>query len=236
MLQKAPPRFPSGPARERLEALLHLDSDKWMQDWPLEVSDPSRLSEFCDLYESDVIDDDTRFPLMELILYSLEESEHDIAEMDFPGTMVHWIAQLLRQNFPLHMHTVNYWRCPDEPDPENVLPITPLLRRVWEECFSPEYVDALLALFHQESKENPWARYWLMDLIGEARSPALFDFFMHYLYGDEPLLRDGAMWGLKKMGTKVARHALWEAQAYTFPNQKETEDFQRSLSELFVDD
>ena len=124
---------------DHLDSLLSLASEDWMQDWPLEVSDANRLEEFCDLYEfgAEDLDTETRFALMQLILYSLE-----IAGEEIFAAMEQRIERLLCQDFQLHIHTLNYWRMSEEPedaDPETIFPPTPLARRVWAECFRPEH-------------------------------------------------------------------------------------------------
>ena len=139
MTLPVPLRYPGRAAVARIESLLNLGSEDWMQDWPLEVSDASRLEEFCDLYEfgAEELDNDTRLALMQLILYSLE-----IAGEELFAAMERRIERLLCRDFAFHIHTINYWRMAEEPedaDPEHVFPPTPLARRVWEACFRPEY-------------------------------------------------------------------------------------------------
>jgi hypothetical protein len=93
-----------------------------------------------------------------------------------------------------------------------------------------EYLDQLVAEFHKE--ENSGLRYWLFELIVEARNPKMLDFFVEYLYGEEADLRDIAMQGLKELDTKEARRILWEANDHIFPDAQETASFQERLLEI----
>lgn len=144
--QTSPLRYPSRAVMIRLTKLLHLPPiEDGMQDWPLEVSDPKRLREFCDLYEIGRLDDEMQFTLMQLIVFSLDDTLHEeLLEAEERGTLEKRAENLLRHDFPLHLHTINYWRCPEdeadpEPLPDNGFAVTPLMRRVWDDCFRPEY-------------------------------------------------------------------------------------------------
>jgi hypothetical protein len=119
-----------------------------MQDWPLEVADPARLPELCDFYETEPLDRETRFSLMQLIVFSLD----DAAEMELDGIseiekseIEKRVETLLRRDFELHFHTVDYWRRHDEIALDSLLEnhrtfaITPMMRRIWNDCFKPEY-------------------------------------------------------------------------------------------------
>jgi hypothetical protein len=140
-----PQRYPTHAGAERLCDLLDLQNEDWMQDWPLEIADSKRLTEFCNAYDTEKLDTEIRFSLMELILYSLEDlvnvrmygSKGTTEEEEIIANQR--VEKLLRQDFILHLHTVSYWCCHDESDPENYFPITPLLRHIWEECYKPEY-------------------------------------------------------------------------------------------------
>jgi len=86
------------------------------QDWPYEVPDASRVDEFIDLYEA-TVDDDERFALMELILYSLDESPEEVV-LRWPRVMpqagrARWpqVEELLVAAGPLHAHQIIYWSC-----------------------------------------------------------------------------------------------------------------------------
>jgi hypothetical protein len=113
-----------------------------MQDWPLEVADSSRVDEFCVAYESQEWEEVEKFALMELILYSIGDLEWEQQAGWFER-----IRPLLTRDFRVHLHTINYWRCSDEltddVDLDQLFPITPLMRQIWDEYFKPEYAQWL---------------------------------------------------------------------------------------------
>jgi hypothetical protein len=134
----AAPRYPGG-AYDILERELRLGSESWMQDWPLEVSDPSRVDEFCAFYDQ-MTDPIVKFDTMQLALFSYDYySERDTVHSG-------WFDRTLRRDFVLHGHTVAYWaaleRASDDPElslsnPEFVFKNSGLLRRIWEDSLIP---------------------------------------------------------------------------------------------------
>lgn len=143
-----PPRYPSRAAEERLRDLLRVPFDGWMQDWPLEASDATRLGEFCDAYDSGdsgdsgelgELGEQERFALMRLILFSLD----DVAGDERAAALAERVEGLLRRNFLLHLHTLDYWRLPDSDedgqDGNDVFTLTPMARQVWSDCYRHEY-------------------------------------------------------------------------------------------------
>ncbi|MDQ2902057.1 MAG: HEAT repeat domain-containing protein [Chloroflexota bacterium] len=79
----------------------------------------------------------------------------------------------------------------------------------WLKCHANEYLDQLIAELNVE--EKPGLRGWLLELIGEARSPLAFPLLVEYLHGTDEMLRDWAVFGLKNLDSKEARRILWEA-------------------------
>ncbi len=92
---------------------------------------------------------------------------------------------------------------------------------------APEYLDQLMAQF--EIEQDIGVRWWLLELIGEARSPEAFLLLAECLRSDDERLRVRAIWGLKKLDTEDARRALWEAQSYTLASEEETDGFRQAL-------
>ncbi len=133
-----PPRYETRAAIDRLDRILQLSYMDWMQDWDIQLADSTRLTEFCDLYNSDRLTIDDRFALMRLIVASLDELLRQTSTAS-DAVAVQQVEQLLRRDFILHLHTLHYWRLHDEVDPKNGFAVTPLLRQVWQECFMPEY-------------------------------------------------------------------------------------------------
>jgi hypothetical protein len=137
MKSQAPPRFESSEAEKYLNKLLGLPYQEGMQDWAIELADPSRVAEFCAIYESGGLNAEEKFALMRLIVASLDDLLNELPN-DQPETterVEYWLCE----DFALHLHTVHYWCLPDEADLANVFSVTPLVRRVWQECFKLEY-------------------------------------------------------------------------------------------------
>ena len=135
-----PPRSETRAAVDNIDRLLNLGGgdEKPSQDWDLTIADPTRLAEFCDLYESGSLNDETKFALMMLIVSSLDDALH--GNSTGPDTSIEArIERLLRQDFVLHLHTIYNWALLDNADHDNVFPVTPLLRSIWADCFKTEY-------------------------------------------------------------------------------------------------
>ena len=79
-----------------------------------------------------------------------------------------------------------------------------------------EYIDELIIEFRDETK-NFGLRWWLLELIGEARSPKAFDVLVQYLDAEDESLRFWAIRGLEKLNTKEAREILWETMKKSSP-------------------
>lgn len=75
-----------------------------------------------------------------------------------------------------------------------------------------EHVDELVTAFDQERADHG-LRCWLLELIGEARSPDALALLVEQLQGDDESLRDWAVRGLKMLDTKPAREHLWRARS-----------------------
>lgn len=121
-----------------IEDCFGLVRESWMQDWPLEVADASRLDEFCEAYER-LDDDASRFDVMQLALYAWNEHPR-------PDEHAAWFGRTLLRDFAIHAHTIAYWsdldRGADDPEfasasPEYVFAISGRLRGVWEAALVP---------------------------------------------------------------------------------------------------
>jgi hypothetical protein len=75
-----------------------------------------------------------------------------------------------------------------------------------------EHVEELIAEFGQE-REDHGLRCWLLELIGEARSPLALPVLVEQLRSDDESLRSWAQVGLERLDTKQARQELWRARA-----------------------
>lgn len=72
-----------------------------------------------------------------------------------------------------------------------------------------EYLPQLIAAFWDE--DNAGIRGWLVELIGEAKSAAAMPFLIEHLRDEDESIRSWATWALKRLDTKDARRALWQA-------------------------
>lgn len=75
-----------------------------------------------------------------------------------------------------------------------------------------EHVDVLMAAFVAEQDDHG-LRCWLLELIGEARSPKALALLVEQVHSDDESLRDWALRGLELLDTKEAREQLWRARA-----------------------
>lgn len=75
-----------------------------------------------------------------------------------------------------------------------------------------EHVDQLIAEFALERTDHG-LRCWLLELIGQARSPKALAVLAEQLNGDDEFLRRWAARGLEQLATKAARYELWKARA-----------------------
>jgi len=74
-----------------------------------------------------------------------------------------------------------------------------------------EFVEQLIAEFYAEEKHG--LRCWLLELLGESKSPQALPVLQENLYSSDESLKSWAIYGLKKLDTKEARRILWEAGA-----------------------
>lgn len=87
------------PARQRLDEMLSLGSQPWMQDWPLEVARPEQIDRYIEVYET-AEDDDLRHDAMWLVL----EAVHAGTPAQGPIPRWDWLASRIPERFPLHAH------------------------------------------------------------------------------------------------------------------------------------
>ncbi|MFI7598985.1 HEAT repeat domain-containing protein [Actinoplanes sp. NPDC049681] len=70
------------------------------------------------------------------------------------------------------------------------------------------YVDQLIVEFGRETDHR--LRCWLLELLGQARSPRSFEVLVAQLQGEDEDLRDWAERGLRLLDTKESRRVLWQ--------------------------
>jgi len=117
-------RFPTKKAIDSLAKRFNLPNSPFSQDWEWEVADSSRINEFISAYESNELDDDERFTLMETIIQSFEELQASLS--DEPR----WIKVLsmIENNIELHIHSVWYWADIENDDKDNEWRVSAFMR------------------------------------------------------------------------------------------------------------
>ena len=114
----------------RLTVALRLQVTEGGQDWAIEVAHWERTAEFLDCYETQPLDDEERYWLLELIIASFDEH----LRIQGPDELVAArVRRHLIESFEAHRDTVEYWACVREPETIRFA-VTPLMRDVWEFC------------------------------------------------------------------------------------------------------
>lgn len=164
------PPYPTPAEIRFLTERLNLPPDfEWMQDWPVEVSDAARLREFCDLYEEGALKEEVQSAVMYLILCSLDDATpREIGEEGVLATkeleaQTNRIDRWLRQDFDRYTYIIDYWRVGNDPNPEYGFAISPLMRRIWNDC------QAMMCEPSPEAKSH-WNHRFMRH--SEKRSPA----------------------------------------------------------------
>ena len=106
---------------EALARNIGVKFERDMQDWPLDVSDPERLTEFLDHYDRES-DDEFRELIAELIVFSIDEALFLLSTPS--GEELTRAASILRN----HPNVVEYWACPSANHADEMFAITPWIR------------------------------------------------------------------------------------------------------------
>ncbi len=99
--------------------------EEWMQDWPVEVSDPERLDEFVGLLVANKTDGELAYWLLNLVLESAGGRD-DLRERAESLTEV-LVEVLEAAEAPAIAGVLEYWACSGE-DPDEWFPVTPCVR------------------------------------------------------------------------------------------------------------
>ncbi|MER5325163.1 HEAT repeat domain-containing protein [Streptosporangium roseum] len=75
-----------------------------------------------------------------------------------------------------------------------------------------EHVEELIAEFRAEPEDHG-LRCWLLELIGEAKSPSALPLLSELVNDGDESFRYWAVQGLTRLSSKEARQALWRARA-----------------------
>lgn len=81
----------------------------------------------------------------------------------------------------------------------------------WLQPHAADHLDELIDAFEQEQDDHG-LRCWLLELIGDVRSPAALPLLGAQLNGQDDRLRAWAVTGLEKLDTSESRTLLWRAR------------------------
>jgi hypothetical protein len=91
-----------------------------------------------------------------------------------------------------------------------------------------EHLDELISIIRNDDSHLGAE---LMDALAEAAVPEAEDFLIENLTSADERRRFWAIYGLKKLDTKSARKALWNARFYTLDTPEATQEFRRTINE-----
>lgn len=108
-------RYPTLAAIDALTARFGFRDESGMAEWEYGVSDPNRIEEFLDAYESGELTEDERFSLMKTIIESFEETLMGSSEASgqpmTENPLWQRIHALLEKDIAVHIGTVWSWAC-----------------------------------------------------------------------------------------------------------------------------
>jgi hypothetical protein len=92
-----------------------------------------------------------------------------------------------------------------------------------------EYVEELISEFKNEKDHG--LRCWLLELIGEARSPVAFPLLVECLNSEDLSFKYWAVRGLKNLDSEEARQVLLEAKPILLNLVGETQNIKQALED-----
>ncbi|MEU4651452.1 hypothetical protein [Nocardia fluminea] len=125
--------YPGGDSAARVAQLANIAHEDWMQDWPIEVSDPARLDEFVCLLLANKADWELSFWLLDLVLESAEDdlvippTQDDLPERTeqlVDALVAVWAAT----QAPGIAQRLEYWACMEASAPDEMFFVSPLVR------------------------------------------------------------------------------------------------------------
>ncbi|WP_328400993.1 hypothetical protein [Nocardia sp. NBC_00403] len=116
--------YPGGDSASRVAQQANIAHEDWMQDWPIEVSDPARLDEFVDLLLANKADWELSFWLLDLVLESAEDDLPERTEPLVDALVAVWEAT----EAPGIAQRLEYWACLDASDPDEMFFVSLLVR------------------------------------------------------------------------------------------------------------
>lgn len=116
--------YPGGDSKLRVARMAGIAYEDWMQDWPIEVSDPDRLDEFVDLLTTNKADWELSYWLLELVLESARDDLPAQTEPLVDVLVTVWEAT----RAPEIAQQFEYWACLEASDPDEMFEVSPLVR------------------------------------------------------------------------------------------------------------
>ncbi|WP_433579226.1 hypothetical protein [Nocardia brasiliensis] len=125
--------YPGRDSASRVAQLANIAHESWMQDWPIEVSDPARLDEFVDLLLANKADWELSFWLLDLVLESAEDDLSSTPTQDASGRTESLVDALVAvweaTQAPGIAQRFVYWACLDASTPDEMFRVSPLVRQ-----------------------------------------------------------------------------------------------------------
>lgn len=104
--------------------LANIAHEDWMQDWPIEVSDPARLDKFACLLLANKADWELSFWLLDLVLESAQDDLPERTEPLVEALVAVWEAT----QAPGIAQRLEYWACLEASAPDEMFFVSPLVR------------------------------------------------------------------------------------------------------------
>ncbi len=122
--------YPGSDSASRVAQLANIARESWMQDWPIEVSDPARLDEFIDLLLANKADWELSFWLLDLVLESAEGVLAATPPQDGAEPLVDALVAVCEATrAPGIAQRLVYWACLDASAPDAMFRVSPLVRQ-----------------------------------------------------------------------------------------------------------
>ncbi|MEV0685861.1 hypothetical protein AB0I35_18545 [Nocardia sp. NPDC050378] len=113
----------------RVARLANIPHENWMQDWPVEVSDPERLDDFTRLLLAHKSDWELSYWLLDLVLDSAESHLATTASPERTEQLIDTLAAVYEATqAPAIAERLEYWAALETSDPDEMFRVSPLVR------------------------------------------------------------------------------------------------------------
>jgi hypothetical protein len=110
----------------RAAGLAGVASEGWMQDWPIEVSNAERLTEFLELLEAHRNEWELTYWFLDLVLESARDRPQDLDRLSTTLRDA-IVAAVATTRAPPLMQRLEYWACVDD-DLDDAFEVSPIVR------------------------------------------------------------------------------------------------------------